>query len=123
MFDNVHIIGTYPYITRRRTGIFSLDMALSNRGELGAPLPSIYEVYGYPNSGKSTLCYYLAGKLSRMPEISICYLEMADMKYLQSAVGMSGFAGNVRVIDITDTKGHVRTHEQMLADMCSDLEN
>lgn len=123
MFDNVNIIGTYPYITRQRTGIFSLDMALSNRGDLGAPMRSIYEVYGYPNSGKSTLCYYLAGKLSRTPDISICDLEMADMNYLKSAIGMSGFSGNVRIIDVTDTKGHVRTHEQMLMDMCTDLEN
>jgi RecA/RadA recombinase len=123
MFEDVKIVGSYPYIVRRRTGLFSLDMALANRGDLGAPMRSIYEVYGYPNSGKSTLCYYMAGKLSPQPAISICDLEMADMGYLKSAVGMSGFKGNVYMVDTTNDKGKIATHEQMMTTMVRDLED
>jgi RecA/RadA recombinase len=122
MFPNVQIIGSYPFIAQQRTGLFSLDLALSNRGVLGAPMRTIYEVYGYPNSGKSTLCYYLAGKLSSHPEITICDLEMADLEYVRTAVGISGFQGAVRLIDVMDAKQKQRTHEQMMMDMCTYLE-
>lgn len=122
MFDKVNVIGSYPFIARRTTGLFSLDLALSSRGELGAPMRSIYEVYGYPNSGKSTLTYYLSGKLTPSEEISVCDLEMLDMNYLRSAVGMSGFRGNVRVMDLQDKKGKALTHEQVMRQMVQELE-
>lgn len=122
MFDKVQIVGSYPFITRSRTGLFSLDLALSDRGNLGAPMRSIYEIYGYPNSGKSTLSYYLAGKLSGGQSIAVCDLEMLDRAYLQKAVGMSGFEGDVHIMDVTDPKGKLQTHEQMLMEMCSYLE-
>ncbi len=122
MFDKVQIVGSYPYVNRSRTGLFSLDLALSDRGDLGAPLRGIYEVYGYRESGKSTLCYYLAGKLSKQKELSICDMELSDLKYLQKAVAMSGFEGTVRVMDLVDDKGKPRTHEQMMAQMVDNLE-
>lgn len=119
--DDVRVEGRYPILERKSTGLFSLDWALSSRGDLGAPLRSIYEVYGYPNAGKSTLCYYLAGKLSPQNEISICDLENLDVQYLKSGVGMSGFKGVVKVIDSTDAKNAMRTHEDMLTDMVINL--
>jgi RecA/RadA recombinase len=117
MFDNIQVIGSYPFIARKRTGLFSLDMALSGRGVLGAPMRSIYELYGYPNSGKSTLSYYLAGVLANQPEVAICDLELADMEYIHSAVGMSGFSGIVRLMDLQDEKKRAATHEQAMAQM------
>ncbi len=117
VFDKVSIIGNYPSVIRARTGLFSLDRALEGRGELGAPMRSIYEVYGYPNSGKSTLCYYLAGVLSSQNEIGICDLELADMEYLRRAVGMSGFEGVVRMCDLQDEKGKEKPHEKVMQQM------
>lgn len=119
--NEVTVEGKYPILERKPTGLYSLDWALSSRGDLGAPLRSIYEIYGYPNAGKSTLCYYLAGKLSPQNEISICDLENLDVEYLKSGVGMSGFKGKVKVIDSTDAKNTMRTHEDMLTDMVVNL--
>jgi RecA/RadA recombinase len=97
-------------------------MALSNRGDLGAPMRSIYEIYGYPNSGKSTLCYYLSGKLSTTGDIAICDLELADMNYLRSAIGMSGYKGTVHMVNMDGDKGRPSTHESMMAGMVEYLE-
>lgn len=120
--DDINIIGSYPFIVRKRSGLFSLDLALSSRGELGLPMRGIYEVYGYPNSGKSTLSYYLAGKLSPQKEITICDLEMLDANYVKKALALAGFSGDVKMIDITDPKGKPLTHEKMLMNMVDNLE-
>lgn len=119
--NKIQIIGRYPILERKSSGLFSLDWALSSRGNLGCPMRSIYEIYGYPNSGKSTLSYYLAGKLSPQNEISICDLENLDAEYLKSAVGASGFEGSIRIMDATDEKNKFRSHEDMLTDMTVNL--
>lgn len=122
-FDQIEIIGTYPYINRRRTDLFSLDMALSNQGNLGAPMRGIYEIYGYPNAGKSTLSYFLAGKLSPQSQIAVCDLELLDTDYLKKAVGMSGFKGKIRIMDLTDPKGKYHSHEDVMTQMVRSLES
>jgi len=114
---NVNVVGKYPILERKSTGLFGLDWALGNRGDHGAPLRSLWEIYGYPNSGKSTLSYYLAGVLSPSPEITICDLENLDVKYLETAVGVSGFNGTVRLVDATDDKDKLKSHEDMMTDM------
>jgi RecA/RadA recombinase len=121
MNNDINVVGNYPILQRKSTGLFSLDWCLGSRGTFGAPLRSIYEIYGYPNSGKSTLCYYLAGALSPQPEITICDLENLDVEYLKSSVGTSGFKGTIRLVDAVDEKGGYRTHESMLTDMTLNL--
>jgi energy-coupling factor transporter ATP-binding protein EcfA2 len=81
----------------------------------------MYEIYGYPNSGKSTLCYYLAGVLSPQPEITVCDLENLDTKYLKTSIGASGWKGKIKIVDSTDEKNKFRSHEDMLTDMILNL--
>lgn len=121
MNDDIVVVGNYPILERKSSGLYSLDWALGSRGNFGCPMRSIFEVYGYPNSGKSTLCYYLAGALSPRPEITICDLENLDVEYLKSSVGTSGFKGEIKLIDATDEKGKFRSHEEMLTDMTINL--
>jgi len=121
LIPEVTVTGRYPTLSRVKTGLFSLDFALSHRGDLGLPLRVITEIYGYPNVGKSTLSYFLGGKIADK-EITVADLEMNDSQgYMTQAVSMSGFKGNIRMIDVTDEKGKIRTHEKMLMDMAKDL--
>lgn len=115
----VTIEGNYPVMNRSLTELFSLDMALAQRGEAGLPLRSIIEIYGYPNVGKSTLAYYLAASVAKGSEsdIALCDLEMLDRQYITTAVGGCGFEGTVTLIDTTDDKGKPIPHEKMLMQM------
>lgn len=120
----VTVTGRYPTLSRIKTGLFGLDYALSHEGNLGVPLGVINELYGYTNSGKSTLAYFLAGKVAAEMggSISVADMEMNDVQgYLKQAVSMGGYKGNVRMIDVTDDKGKIRTHEKMLMDLARDL--
>ncbi len=118
----VTITGNYPTLERKSTGLYSFDWCLGSRGHYGAPLRALYEIYGYPNSGKSTLSYYLSGKLSSSTDITVCDFENLDREYLSTAIGASGWDGNVKLVDVTDAKGKYRTHEDMLTDMLVNLE-
>ena len=64
MTSNLILVeGEVPTVDRFPTGLWSLDRALGQNGQWGAPLRSIYEIYGYPHVGKSSLSYYLAGRV------------------------------------------------------------
>ena len=117
------ILGNYPNLERKPTGLYSLDWCLGSRGNFGAPLRSIYEIYGYPNSGKSTLCYYLAGKLTPSDSVVVCDFENLDREYLDRASGASGFNGTIQLCDVVDEKGKPKSHESMLTQMSIGLEN
>lgn len=117
----VNVIGRYPTVPRFRSGLYSLDMALSLRGEVGVPLRSMMELYGYTNSGKSTLAYYLAGRSTGKGNISICDLELADGAYIKTTTERAGLDGNVRLSDITDEKGKPVPHAKMLMNLVEDL--
>jgi len=110
----VDVIGRYPLLERRRTGLFSLDMALRNVDKLGLPLRTITEIYGYTNAGKSTLAYFLAGKVAQENRIAICDLEFCDREYVRVCMEHSGFNGVVALQDFSDDKGKPITHERML---------
>jgi recombination protein RecA len=112
----VNIIGSYPKLSRVRTGLFSLDCALSSRGDLGLPLRSLLELYGYTNSGKSTLAYYLASKATETGNAAICDLENADVEYIKTTMGRE-MDGDVYIVDLVDAKGGYIKHEEMLKDM------
>ena len=116
-----NIISSYPRLLRKRTGLFSLDVALGHKANLGAPMRTLYEVYGYTGSGKSTLCYYLLGKLNEKQDLVICDLENLDTDYLDKAIGSSGYDYDVHVVNVTDDKGKVRTHEAMMQEMVTRL--
>lgn len=118
MTDNtVTITGNYPIIERKRTGLFSLDVALSDRGKLGYPMRTITEIFGYAGCGKSTLSYYLAARLSENGRVVICDLEALDRDYIEKTFKTAGFDGEVRLIDVIDEKGKPETHSSMLTNM------
>jgi len=115
----VKIVGDYPQTERVSTGIFSIDRALGDpiKERWGMPLRSMYEIYGYPHTGKSTLSYYLAGRVDGKNDILLADLEGLDRDYLVAAVGASGFDGTVRIIPYKDTKNKNRSHEEIITDM------
>lgn len=117
----VEVIGNYSSMVRQRSGLFSLDLALSSKGELGVPMRTALEIYGHPETGKSTLCYYLAGALTQKGNVTICDLENADRNYIQRAMESTGMDGKVRLVDTVDEKGRPVPHEDMLGVMALDL--
>lgn len=120
----VNIEGNYPVIERKRTGLFSLDVAIGNvlMGEFGLALRTLTEVYGHPNVGKSTLTYFLSGIMAQPDKkISVCDLEMLDRDYLARTLELSGYSGTVKIMDSTDEKGKPITHEDMLTEMATSL--
>jgi RecA/RadA recombinase len=108
--------GNYPSLSRVKTELFSLDYSLSSRGSLGLPLRVLVELFGYTNSGKSTLSYYISGKVAdeSQSDLLICDLEMLDKKYVKLALAASGFKGKLRIPDLTDDKGVILPHEKVL---------
>ncbi len=121
LIPEVTVTGNYPTLTRAKINLFSLDYALSSQGNLGFPQRVIAEIYGYTNSGKSTLAYFVAGKIADR-KITIADLEMADTEnYIKRATASAGFRGEVRMVDVTDGKGKPRTHEWMLMSLAKDL--
>ena len=86
----VTVEGEYPEVSRISSGIYSLDYALSSQNNLGMPLRTIYEVFGRPGAGKSSLVYYLAGKVNPNSRIELCDLEGLDRDYVVSSLTQSG---------------------------------
>lgn len=112
---DITMSGDYPTIPRRRTGLLSFDMAVAKGYDLGMPLRTTVELYGYPNVGKSTFAYYLGGSVATPSKhMAICDLELADTDYIPKAVSASGFKGEVRMVDILGDKGKPLTHESVL---------
>jgi len=106
------------------SGIYSLDCALSSQNVLGMPLRCLYEIYGRTNAGKSSLVYYLAGKLDPNKKIELCDLEGLDRNYVVSSLGQAGFQGTLHFISGTDEKKKKpRTHEDMMQEMVANLRN
>lgn len=110
----VDVIGSYPEIVRARTGLYSLDWAFSSRGNLGVPMRTILELYGYTNAGKSTLAYYLAGKVTNKGKVNVADLEAADIEYIKQALENTGMDGQVEILDLIDDKGKPIPHEEIL---------
>lgn len=120
------IMGSYPKLTRFESGLYSLDSALrSTSGELGLPLRSIYEIYGWPGVGKSSLSYYLAGRTANAinpgSRIDLCDLEILDPDYVISSLERAEFNGTLNFLGRTDTKGKKRSHEDMIQELASNL--
>jgi RecA/RadA recombinase len=123
---NIEVVGNYPSLVRKRTGLFSFDYAVSNKGDLGLAMRTIVELSGHNHVGKSTLAYYLLGATAKQDDtpdnnISICDMELLDRDYIASAIGRSGYSGKVTLVDTTDNKGKVIPHETMMMKMVMDL--
>ena len=70
-----NIIGDYPYIERVVTGFWSLDRALGNKKSLGWPM-TIYEIFGYQDTGKTTFATTIAGIIGNHYGGNIIYLPI-----------------------------------------------
>lgn len=117
----VSVIGAYPVVPRKRTGLYSFDLAVANKGNLGLPLRSIVELYGHPNAGKSTLAYYLSAITTQKGQVTLCDIEQLDRDYISDTFTTAGFEGTVKIVDTTDDKGKPLPHETMLSVMAEDL--
>lgn len=116
------IEGDIPTLARFSSGLYGLDRALGFNGEWGLPLGSLYEVYGHPGVGKSTLCYYLASKIMPVGKVVFADIEgTMDGKYLLSCANQAKFDGVLKIIDYTDKKGEARTHESMIQEAADSL--
>lgn len=118
--DDVIIDSPQGNITRRSTGLYSLDLALAGGGSIGLPLRSLVEVYGNTHVGKSTLTYYLSGMVAERGTIDLCDLEGLDTAYLRNVLLNSNFRGHVKIMDSVD-KGKPRHHADMVNEMASDF--
>lgn len=116
---SVEFKGQSPDVVRVMSGLWSLDhTALGFQGQYGMPLRSLYEIYGRPGSGKSSLAYYLAGRVRSPGRVLIADLEAnLDKKYVVEAVTRSGFSGTVQSVDYKDPKDKPRSHERMIQDL------
>lgn len=116
----VQVIGDVYPVKRIRTGLWSLDRALRDRGDIGLPLRSLFELYGFEHSGKSTLAWYLAARVKGTGTIWIADLEgTLNKEYVRDVVWNAGFRGTVRVSDYQNTdkrKRKMRSHEEQMQD-------
>lgn len=119
----ITIEGAYPDVSRISTGLYSLDVALSSQNSLGMPVRTIYEIFGRPGAGKSSLAYYLAGKLNPKSRIELCDLEGLDRDYVVSSLEQGGFEGTLHFIQATDSKKKPRSHESMMQETVSNLKD
>ena len=116
----IKIIGDVFPVTRVETGLWSLDRALGFQGELGVPLRSLFELYGYEASGKSTLAWFISACIRPDGTVWIADLEgTLDKSYIKEVMSHAGFEGTIRIADYTKSKGSKtvhRTHEEQLQD-------
>lgn len=125
---SIIVDATLPPIERMRTGLWGLDVALSEGGELGIPLRGIYELYGKPGIGKSSLAYFLAGRrgTKELSTVVLCDLEAtADVPFVVSNLQAANFDGKLYVIRSRDEKKKkeegLRSHEAMLKEAIDKL--
>ena len=112
-------VGNRRPIVRVPTGLYSLDLALSEKGKLGVPNATLFEIAGKTGVGKSTSSYFISGALakngSKTDQIEVVDLEGLDVDYLSQAIGVSGFRGKVHLVDDV-IKGRIRSHTDMITE-------
>jgi len=106
--------------TRIPLNLWSLDLAIGFRDEIGLLLPGIFEIYGDEHSGKSTLSLYAAGRVAGEGKIMVADLESGwqDGPHIRNNLEKSGFTGTVQIIDhVQEKRGkklEVRPHRLIL---------
>jgi RecA/RadA recombinase len=96
---------------RTKSELYSLDQSIGG----GFPDNTITEIYGWEYVGKSTLAWYLAGKLAPpQSRIAILAFEPFGQAYIESNLKMAGFGGKVWVVPTLSSKGDPLTHEERI---------
>jgi RecA/RadA recombinase len=119
----LEIIGDYPPVVRALTGLWSFDRAIGNpfSAEWGVPLRSLIEIFGPPESGKTSLGYTIAAAARESGHIMLASLEFTDKKYLENVMRHSGFHGTVEFLDFHDAAGKWLGHAKLLTDAVNRL--
>ena len=113
----IEVVGRLPELRRRVTGLWSFDWALGDEKDPGIPLRGGYEIYGDPETGKSTVAYYLAAVIDPKGTVALIDLEVAArMKYIKSAMRQAGFDGKIYYVDHEKEDGTPRLHWDMMRD-------
>ena len=122
----VTVTGDVPTTARVLTGLWSVDRACAGAdGTPGLPVRGGVEVYGRWETGKSSLAYYLAGRVSPTGDGRIVLVDLeggAREDYLKIAVATSGFNGEVYRVK-HEQQGSPRTHEAILEEGADSLLN
>ncbi len=118
----VHYEDNSGLIERVRTGLWTFDWAVGSKNSYGFPTRSLVEIYGRQSVGKSSLSYFLAGKLSgKSGGITLMDLEGFDRNYVVSSLKQANFSGQIRVIPIINKKGKILSHSEMADDFLNNL--
>jgi RecA/RadA recombinase len=119
----LEIIGNYPPVVRANTKLWSFDRAIGNpfTAEWGVPLRSLIEIFGPPESGKTSLGYTVAAAARDKGHILLASIEFTDKKYLENVMRRSGFQGTVEFLDFHDEKGKWLGHAKLLTDAVNRL--
>ena len=113
--DDIKVIGKIPVLARYRTKLWGLDVALGDEDGIGVPLRGGYEIYGDPETGKSTVAYYLAAAVKPDATVAVIDLEVAArMKYIKRAMAQAGFKGTIYYVAHRTEDGKPRLHWHML---------
>lgn len=117
----VKVSGQYPKVMRTRTSFPSLDAATSNwaTGEFGFPTRGITEIYGRPESGKTSLSLRIAATISQEIKsddrhLVVIPLDTYDPDYSARILELAGFDGTLLLEPTQDDKGKERSHEDIL---------
>lgn len=118
----VEFVGEYEPIQRVVTGLYTLDRALADKSSIGIPLRSLYELYGYEHCGKSTLAYFLSGKIRPEGRVYIADFELLDREYLVRVLETAGFEGAVELVGgWNNKKKRPAFHSEALSDLAAQL--
>jgi len=93
------IEGYYPDIQRVITGYWSLDRALGDGVNTGAPM-TIYEVFGFQAIGKTTFVTYLAGMMAEYYKKDLVFapVEHVSRGYMSAILDSANFTGVATIL-------------------------
>lgn len=112
----VKIVGRPPLISRTQTQFPSLDAACSNwaTGDFGFPTRGVMELYGRPESGKTSLSFAIAGRVRKSGKVVVVPLDTYDPDYVARILELAGFDGTLVMQATEDDKGKEYSHEDIL---------
>jgi RecA/RadA recombinase len=122
---SIFLKGSWEPVARIDTGLWSLDHIVLNDSEgTGMPMRSFIELYGFPESGKSSLAYYISGMVAQQGTICIADLEAnCNPVFVERSVASTNFDGTIELLDYKDKKGGLISHEKILKDLALKLKD